>query len=280
MNVGDKVAFGQKIGIRGTSGHSTATHLHFYLTKEISAKLAFSFSNLKANCINPVPYLYYSKEYNTLYISANSWKKPLPAPIPEVVQPVSRDTLKDQVICHEDNLRVRTEPSLNGSKVGHIEKDKYYNFYEVKEADGYKWYRLEVNQWVAGIDELEVLPKVQIVNPTERDESKDQLICSVGNLRVRTEPSLKAVVLGYLQQEKYYDYYESINADGYEWLKIADSQYVAKIDELKLLPKEVFYEVEKGDTLESIALKCSVSLEQLVKLNPQLVSEGMKLRIK
>lgn len=280
LKVGDKVKIGQRIGTRGNSGHSSGVHLHLYLTKQFSESINFSFSNLKARSIDPKPYLYYSKEYNTLYISSGSWKKPLPAPIPEVVNPVERDVMKDQLICYEADLRVRNNASLKGDVLGHLQKDKYYNYFESKVADNYTWYRIADNQWIAKIESVDILPKVQIVNPTERDEEKNQLICHVGNLRVRTAPSLNGEVLGFLQQDKYYDYFDSKEADKYEWFKIAENQWVAKIEELETLPKEVFYEVEKGDTLEGIALKCSVSLEQLVKLNPQLISEGMKLRIK
>lgn len=279
VNVGDKVAFGGKIGIRGTSGHSSGVHLHLYLTKEIPISLVFSYSALKANSVDPVPYLYYSKQFNTLYISPNSWKKPLPDPIPEVVDPVERDTAKNQLICHEADLRVRKEPSLKGDKLGYLQKDKYYNFYESKEADGYTWYRIAEGQWIAKIESVDILPKVEIVNPVPRDENKDQLTCSISNLRVRTAPSLKGEVLGFLKQDSYYDYFEELDADGYKWLRIAEKQWVAKVDEVTLLPAIKYYIVEKGDTLQSIALKCGLSLDELLNLN-QLIQEGDKLRIR
>ena len=280
VSVGQQVAFAQKIGIRGSSGHSTAPHLHFYLTKEMGAKLTFSFANMKPNCINPVPYLYYDKKFNTLYISANSWKKPLPAPIDEVVQPVARDQFKDQLICHEDGLRVRTTPSINGEKIGHIEKDKYYNYFEIKEADNYKWYKIKDNQWVAGIESLEILPKIAVVEPVERDAEKDQLICSVDNLRVRTDASLQGTRIGFLQANKYYNYFETKEADGYLWLKLADNQWCAKVEEVTLLPKIIYHTVVEGDTLENIAKEYNITLEQLIKLNPQLAVVGNQLRIR
>ena len=280
VNVGQTVTIGQKIGVRGNSGHSSGVHLHLYLTKEFGEKLNFSWSALKARSINPVPYLYYSKQFNKLYISANSWKKPLSNPVPVIVEPVARDINKDQLICHSDELRVRTQPSLNGSKLGHLEKDKYYNFSQVKEADNYKWYMLAANQWVAGIEELEILPKVTVVEPVERDQTKNQLTCSVNNLRVRTAPSLKANQIGFLQANKFYNYFETKEAEGYTWLKLADNQWCAKVEEVTLFPLIVTHLVKKGDTFESIAKMYNISLEELINLNPQLLVVGDQIRVK
>lgn len=200
LSVGQSVKMGQKIGRRGNTGHSSGEHLHLYLTSEITKKLKFSFKNLRDHSVNPVPYLYYSKEYNTIYISKD-WKKPLPDPLPDVVQPVERDEQKDQLICHEADLRVRTGASL----------------------------------------------------------SKE--------------------VLGYLQKDKYYDWFETTDAEGYTWFKLADNQWCAKIKSVDVLPKQEYYTAQEGDTLESIAKKFSITLEELVALNPQLVQAGDEIRI-
>lgn len=282
VKVGNKVYLGKQMGNarRGNSGKSKGTHLHLYLTKIVSPAKKYSWSLMLSSAIDPKPYLYYSKEYNTEYISSNSWKKPLPAPIEEVVAPVARDILKDQLVCHEADLRVRNSPSLKGEKLGYLQKDKYYNFFGSSDADGYTWYKLADNQWCAKIESVDILPKAEIVNPVERDENKDQLICSISNLRVRTAPNLKGEVLGFLKQDSYYNYFEESEADGYKWLKIADDQWVAKVDEVTLYPAEKYYIVEDGDTLQGIALKCSISIDSLLNLNPQLIKTGDKVRIK
>lgn len=161
LKKGDKVYFGKPMGNarRGNSGDSGGVHLHFYLTKIVSRITKYTWGTMKSNCIDPKPFMYYSKEYNTLYISANSWKKPLPAPLPDVVDPVERDPHADQIICHDDDLRVRMKPSLTGTVLGHLLKDKYYNYYEMIRADGYDWYCIAEDQWCAKVDSLEVLPK-------------------------------------------------------------------------------------------------------------------------
>lgn len=161
LKKGDKVYFGKPMGNarRGNSGDSGGVHLHFYLTRIVSKITKYTWGTMKSNCIDPKPFMYYSKDYNTLYISANSWKKALPAPLPDVVDPVERDVHADQLICHESNLRVRALPSLTGTVLGHLLKDKYYNYYEMVHADGYDWYKIADDQYCAKIESLEILPK-------------------------------------------------------------------------------------------------------------------------
>lgn len=52
INVGDKVRKGQKLGIIGTTGHSTGIHLHFQIDKGSSS-----------TSINPYDYLFSGKEF-------------------------------------------------------------------------------------------------------------------------------------------------------------------------------------------------------------------------
>lgn len=201
-------------------------------------------------------------------------------PAIKIVDPVARDITKDQVICHTDGLRVRTSPSLNGVKIGHILKDKYYNSFGTTKADGYTWYKLADKQWVAGIKELELLPKIKVIDPVEKDTSKDQVICHDEWLRVRATPNLKGSVLGYMLKDKYYNYFKTSKADGYTWYQLADNQWCAGIPELEVVPKTEYYIVQQGDTLASIAKKNNLTLEQLCDLNPQLINVGDKLKIR
>lgn len=160
LSKGDKVYFGKPMGNarRGNTGNSTGVHLHMYLTRIVSKRIAYKWSNLLNYATDPRPYLYYSKEYNTEYIS-NDWKQPLPDPLPEVVAPVERDPSRDQIICHDADLRVRNKPALSGTVLGHLEKDKYYNAYETVNADGYDWIRIAENQYCAKVSSLDYLPR-------------------------------------------------------------------------------------------------------------------------
>jgi len=48
-----------------------------------------------------------------------------------------------------DDLNSRSEPSLNGEKLEPVENYTAYQVYEIKENDGYTWYRIGDNRWIA-----------------------------------------------------------------------------------------------------------------------------------
>lgn len=94
---------------------------------------------------------------------------------------------------------------------------------------GFIYQPKDVQDWING---------VEITNPVDRDENKNQIEVKVTNLRVRTDPSLSAGILG-LAQEGFYDYYETSEADGYVWYRIADGQWIAYNEEWEnIYPKK------------------------------------------
>ena len=51
-------------------------------------------------------------------------------------------------------------------------------------------------------------------------------------------PSLQGTVIGYLEKDAFYDWYDEQTADGYDWYKIADEQWVAKTSTMTIYPKQ------------------------------------------
>ena len=77
-----------------------------------------------------------------------------------IIQPVERDTSKDQLKVLASNLRVRREPSTDSDVRGFVKQDKIYNYYKVVDNQGYKWYQIDDIQWIADNGEwLEIYPK-------------------------------------------------------------------------------------------------------------------------
>ena len=88
------------------------------------------------NSIDPVPYLYWSKEYNTAFIST-AWKKELKKiTYPE---PVARNEKAHQVEVKSATRRLRQAPSLSGASYDEYCEKGIYNVYDMVEADGYTW---------------------------------------------------------------------------------------------------------------------------------------------
>lgn len=76
---------------------------------------------------------------------------------PETVSPVERNANVDQIQTTDEDLRIRTEPSLNAEIVGHVQVG-YYNVLQTREADGFTWYEIGNNRWCADVSVI-YLPK-------------------------------------------------------------------------------------------------------------------------
>ena len=72
---------------------------------------------------------------------------------------VEKDETKDQILAHSDSLRIRDAASLSANILGFTKSNHYYNYFEIKNADGYDWYRIGTDMWCAKTGSFEVLPK-------------------------------------------------------------------------------------------------------------------------
>ena len=143
VKVGQRVSKGQVIGRMGNSGNSFGAHLHWEY---------WSRNDYYSN-VDPSPYL--------------APKEPIVLP-----KPVERNKDKRQFqVDYNDNLRVRTEPSLNSEVVG-ILNAGIYDFSEEKENDGFKWVKLD-KYWCACTDMSRIL-EIEDSRPVEdgSDHSK------------------------------------------------------------------------------------------------------------
>lgn len=75
-----------------------------------------------------------------------------------VPSPVTRNVSNNQIKILITNLRVRKSPSLSGLTISNA-KVGYYNYTSTTECDGYTWYQIGTDRWVAySKDWMEVYP--------------------------------------------------------------------------------------------------------------------------
>ena len=130
VKVGDKVKIGQELGEMGNTGNSYGAHLHFEVWKD----------NVRL--------------YPYQYLDRNLFEN--------ISEPVLRDEQKNQLKVNVTDLRIRKTPSVSSEILGLAILDGIYNYYETFESEGYTWYKIGDNNWLAGGDGwVSVYPKVE-----------------------------------------------------------------------------------------------------------------------
>lgn len=252
---GDKVTLGKQMGNarRGNSGVSNGVHLHIYLTKIVPIKTLYTWNTMLENCIDPKSYLYWSKEFNTQFIST-AWTKELKKIV--YPQPVKRNEKVHQVEIKSETRRLRATPSINGMAYDDYCEKGFYNVYDMQEADGYTWALIaEVDDnkfWVAVMSGEDLPAKVIIYPaPIERDETKYQVDIKSDTRKLRAQPSLQGEAYDEMCKRGIYDVLKWETADGYDWALIAvideNEFWVAVMDgeDLPIADYKKLYEEEK-----------------------------------
>lgn len=252
---GDKVTLGKQMGNarRGNSGVSNGVHLHIYLTKVVPIKTLYTWNTMLENCIDPKPYLYWSKEFNTQFIST-AWTKELKKIV--YPQPVKRNEKVHQVEIKSETRRLRAAPSINGMAYDDYCEKGFYNVYDMQEADGYTWAliaEIDDNKFWVAVMSGEDLPAKVIIYPTpiERDETKYQVDIKSDTRKLRVQPSLQAEAYDEMCKRGIYDVLKWETADGYDWALIAvideNEFWVAVMDgeDLPIADYKKLYEEEK-----------------------------------
>lgn len=207
---------------RGNSGKSNGVHLHIYLTQVVPIKTLYTWNTMLENCIDPKPYLYWSKEFNTLFIST-AWTKELKKIV--YPQPVERNIKVHQVEVKSDTRRLRATPSLSGQAYDEYCIKGIYNVIDMTFVDEYTWAKIGAidgnNFWVAVMSGEDLPAKVYVYpTPVERDTTVPQVDIKSDTRKLRAEPSLNGETYDELCKRGIYNVQKWDTADGYDWALI------------------------------------------------------------
>lgn len=143
----------------------------------------FSFSGMNKNEV--IAWLKKQPEYSYAYTNESNMKYAVHITTKltseEIAKTVERDTTKDQIKVIASELRVRSGAGTNQGIIGTAKKGGIYNYSEVKENGGYKWYKIADSQYVADNGKyLEVYQKEEPMSEIdmlkEELENKDLII--------------------------------------------------------------------------------------------------------
>lgn len=156
--VGREFSQGEGFFQMGNAGYATGVHTHIQISlSDDTTWWKNEFGIYRFNNEYDPSECYFIDNTNIIEGYGLNWKTTADVPIKEKVTPnVERDEYKDQIEVIVENLRVRTSPNLSGEVLGHA-TEGYYDYYETVEADGYIWYRIADNQWIASNDDWTVV---------------------------------------------------------------------------------------------------------------------------
>lgn len=112
---------------------------------------------------------------------------PAPEPKPVITPNVLRDETKDQIEVIVPELRIRTSPSLKSDILGYA-SEGFYNYLETKESDGYTWYRISSENWIASSDEwTKIYPKKEdeYINIKVLDKKDGYVLVDLGKVYIK-----------------------------------------------------------------------------------------------
>lgn len=161
VKVGQILKKGSKILLEGTDGNATGNHFH--ITANIGKYYGFLKNSNGAWCYTyeksllPEEAFYVDKSFNNVVNTRGSNFVDIPK-LEIIGVPVIRNKEYNQLEIKVDNLRCRSNPSLNSDVLGYI-KPGIYNYYDVFYNNNYTWYDISVGYVAYNSEWIILYPK-------------------------------------------------------------------------------------------------------------------------
>lgn len=159
--IGDKKFQGEVVGIMGTTGNSTGVHLHFEHW-ECPKDYKYNFSDISKYAKDPM-------EYNYLFDDQTSNIKNIHKVIGTQIKTTQNNNI-NQIEVYNTKLRCRKEPNLNAEIIGYIDIG-FYKILEETESDGYTWYKIDENKYIAHVEGTTNVYKSNVINTINEEET-------------------------------------------------------------------------------------------------------------
>lgn len=175
---GQRFNRGEYIAKSGWDGNVTGIHIHVSVSKGKFDGVGWTQNNkgawvITGNPQKPEDCFYIDKSFtNVLNMNGIPFQY-----LPNLPKPVERNELREQVEVIVEQLRARTTPEIKDNNIlGFIERG-IYNIENVIINDGYTWYEVEKDKWIADngnyLKVYDVEPPKEPVSEPKEEEGTD-----------------------------------------------------------------------------------------------------------
>lgn len=197
-------------------GKETATANHLHVTCGIgTATKSIKNNNGKyvtsGDCKKPEEIFFIDNSFNNVMSRGNlNWMElPKIEKVPTIGTPVIRNVYVDQIEVITSTLNVRNKASVNGIRLGYATVG-IYEIISTAEADGYVWYEIASNEWIAGnegiwtkfyagINNVPVIDNGDIMSGVDIIKDNVQAESSIGKTKISLLQKIKAFIKKFLR---------------------------------------------------------------------------------